>query len=81
MDELAFEANQVDADSVVTSLVEGTSKKDATVMVGHSPKNQTVLFSLPEGARAEDFVGKMCDVHVEQAKTWYLRGSLVGEPR
>ncbi len=81
VDELAFEANQVDADSVVTSLVEGTSKKDATVMVGHSPKNQTVLFSLPEGARAEDFVGKMCDVHVEQAKTWYLRGSLVGEPR
>ena len=81
VDELAYEANQVDADSVVTSLVEGTSKKDATVMVGHSPKNQTVLFSLPEGASPDDFVGKMCDVHVEQAKTWYLRGSLVGEPR
>ena len=51
------------------------------MLVGHSPKNQTVLFDLPEGKRAEDYIGKMCDVQVEVAKTWYLRGKLVGEPR
>lgn len=81
VDELAHEANQVDYDKVVTSLVEGTSKKDDSVLVGHSEKNQTVLFSLPEGHTAGEYVGKMCDVHVSEARTWYLRGALVGDPR
>jgi tRNA-2-methylthio-N6-dimethylallyladenosine synthase len=81
VDDLAYEANQVDDGATVTSLVEATSKKDETVMVGHSPKNQTVLFSLPDGSSPDDFVGRFCDVHVEEAKTWYLRGTLVGEPR
>ena len=81
VDDLAYKANQVDDGAIVTSLVEGTSKKDKTVMVGHSPKNQTVLFSLPDDSSPDDFVGKFCDVHVDEAKTWYLRGCLVGEPR
>ena len=81
VEDLAHEANQVDLNTTVTSLVEGTSKRDSSVLVGHSPKNQTVLFDLPEGKRAEDYIGKMCDVQVEVAKTWYLRGKLVGEPR
>ena len=81
VEDLAHEANQVDLNTTVTSLVEGTSKRDSSVLVGHSPKNQTVLFDLPEGKRAEDYIGKMCDVQVDVAKTWYLRGKLVGEPR
>jgi len=81
VEDLAHEANQVDLDTTVTSLVEGTSKKDGSVLVGHSPKNQTVLFDLPVGAAASDYIGKMCDVHVDVAKTWYLRGKLVGDPR
>lgn len=81
VEDLAHEANQVDLHTTVTSLVEGASKRDSSVLVGHSPKNQTVLFDLPEGKAADDFVGKMCDVEVDVAKTWYLRGKLVGEPR
>ena len=78
---LAHESNQAELDQTVTSLVEGTSKRDDSVMVGHSPKNQTVLFPLPDGSTPGDLVGRMCDVHVDEARTWYLRGRLVGDPR
>ena len=81
IEELAYKANQKELHTLVTSLVEGTSKKDSHVLVGHSPKNQTVLFSLPKDASAQDYIGKMCDVYVEEAKTWYLRGKLTGQPR
>ena len=77
----AFEANQLDVGGVARVLVEGSSKRDASVMVGHSEKNQTVHFPLPEGRSAADLVGRVCDVRVEGARTWYLRGALEGEPR
>ena len=77
----AFEANQLDVGGVARVLVEGSSKRDDSVMVGHSEKNQTVHFPLPEGRSAADLVGRVCDVRVEGARTWYLRGALEGEPR
>ena len=60
----AFEANQRDLGSTVDVLVEGASKRDAGLLAGKSPKNQTVHAPLPEdmrallaarGIRAEDF--------------------------
>ena len=50
-------------------------------MVGHSEKMRTVHFPLPEGLAAQDVIGKICDVHVEEARTWYLRGQIDGDPR
>lgn len=79
IEDLAYRANQKDLHRHVTSLVEGTSKKNSSVLVGHSPKNQTVLFDLPQGATPEQFIGQMCEVDVQEAKTWYLRGELVRE--
>lgn len=79
--QLAWEANQPYAGATVEALVEGTSKRDDRVMVGHSPHNQTVHFPLPEGGRPEDYVGRMVDVQVDEARTWYLRGTAEGEPR
>lgn len=81
VEDLAFAANAPYTGQIVESLVEGTSKKDAHVLCGHSPHNQTVLFPLPSGQKAEDFVGRMCRVEIDQARTWYLRGSLVGSPQ
>lgn len=81
VEDLAYEANQEAQDKVVEALVEGTSKRDSNIMVGHSKKNKTVLFELPSGYCADELVGKLADVHVEQARTWYLRGVMVGEPR
>ena len=78
---LAHDANQRDLGQVVEVLVEGPSKRDSQVLVGHSQKNQTVHFALPEGVAAESLVGMMADVCVEEARTWYLRGSMLGEPR
>lgn len=78
--ELAHEANQGDLGHEVEVLVEGPSKRDGN-MVGHSQKNQTVHFALPEGRAQDDLVGRLVDVHVDEARTWYLRGTVVGEPR
>ena len=77
----AHEANQYDLGTLAHVLVEGSSKRNDSIMVGHSEKNQTVHFSLPEGHTAEDLIGSIVDVRVEEAKTWYLRGSVEGDPR
>ena len=75
----AHDANQEDLGQLVGVLVEGPSKRDASVMVGHSEKNRTVHFQLPKGVSAEEAVGKIARVRVEEARTWYLRGSVEGE--
>ena len=79
--EQAHDANQGDLGKTVSVLVEGSSKRDDSVMVGHSEKMRTVHFSLPDGADPEDYVGKICNVKVEEARTWYLRGKIEGDPR
>ena len=78
---LAHAANQKDLDTLSEVLVEGTSKRNDGIMVGHSRKNQTVHFALPQGMLPEDVVGKLVDVRVKEARTWYLSGDVVGEPR
>ena len=79
--EQAHEANQEELGRDVSVLVEGTSKRDESIMVGHSEKMRTVHFPLPEGLAAQDAIGKICDVHVDEARTWYLRGQIDGDPR
>jgi len=61
--------------------VEGTSKRDQGVLVGHSAKNQTVHFPLPERWQGRDMAGSLVKVRVEEARTWYLRGTCEGDPR
>ena len=75
----AHDANQEDLGQLVGVLVEGRSKRDESVMVGHSEKNRTVHFPLPAGVGAGDAVGKIAHVRVEEARTWYLRGSVEGD--
>lgn len=79
--QLAHDANQQDLGALVEVLVEGTSKRSSQVLVGHSQKNQTVHFALPVGMSESDLVGKLVYVHVDEARTWYLSGSVVGIPR
>ncbi len=74
----AYAANQVDLNQTVPVLVEGASKRDSSMLSGRSPKNQTVHAPLPHGKSIEDYVGTIVDVHVDEAKTWYLKGQLVG---
>jgi len=73
----AWTQNQKELGTVVPVLFEGVSKRDAAVLAGKSPKNQTVHAVLPATARAEDYAGRLIDVCVEEARTWYLRGTLL----
>ena len=77
----SWEANQIDLGTSVEVLVESTSKRNSGVLVGHSAKNQTVHFPVPEGRMPEDLIGKFCTVDVDLARTWYLSGTMAGEPR
>ena len=78
--EQAYKANQPEVDTVVEVLVEGASKRDDSILVGKSPKNQTVHAPVPSGKRIDDLVGHFVNVHVDEARTWYLRGVIDGEP-
>ena len=77
----AHEANQDDLGQVVEVLVEGPSKRDENVLVGHSEKNRTVHFPVPPGLSEREVVGRIARVRVEEARTWYLRGEMEGAPR
>lgn len=81
VEQTAYDYNQGSLGSVVPMLIEGTSKKNAQVLQGKSPWNQTVHCPVPEGFDACDLVGKILDVHVDTARTWYLSGESVGAPR
>lgn len=70
----AFDNNQYDLRKDLEVLFEGTSKRDETVLTGRSPRNSTVHVDLPSGTSPEDFIGKIIPVHIEEAKTWYLKG-------
>lgn len=79
--QLAHDANERDLGTISEVLVEGSSKRSTDVMVGHSRKNQTVHFRVPDGHEPHEYVGRIVDVWVEEARTWYLAGSVVGSPR
>ena len=78
--ERAYEANQADLGATVDVLVEGASKRDAGLLAGKSPKNQTVHAPLPDGLSADDLAGTTVRVRVDEAKTWYLAGTVVEGP-
>ncbi len=73
----AYEKNQLDLGRTVPVLVEGTSKRDNLLIAGKSPKNQTVHAPLPEGVSANELEGSIVNVKVDEAKTWYLSGTIV----
>ena len=81
VEDLAFEWNQPFYGTDVEMLVEGSSKRDSNVLVGHSPWNQTVHCVIPDGDGPSELTGKFVNVHVNEAKTWYLRGDIVGAAR
>ena len=73
----AFEANQAELGATVDVLVEGRSKRDERYLAGKSPKNQTVHAILPDGTSIDDLVGSIVPVKIEEARTWYLKGTII----
>ena len=74
----AFELNQPDVGSVVPILVEGSSKRDERMIAGKSPKNQTVHALAPQGVTPSELAGMFVNVKIDDAKTWYLSGHVLG---
>ena len=73
----AYDFNQAQKGHVVDVLIEGASKKDSRIATAHSPENINVHAPIPEGAVLEDLVGRIVPVKIEEARTWYLRGTMV----
>ena len=73
----AYEVNQGEVGNRVEVLVEGASKRDASVLTGRSPKNLTVHAAVPDGVSPESLQGSILEVDIERARTWYLQGKVV----
>jgi tRNA-2-methylthio-N6-dimethylallyladenosine synthase len=59
-------------------LIEGTSKRDDRMLSGRTPTNKMVHAPLPEGCSAGGFEGRIVNVDVNAAQTWFLSGLLAG---
>ncbi len=81
VEKTAYDFNQGALNTTVPMLIEGTSKKNAGVLQGKSPWNQTVHCPVPAGADPAALIGKVLDVHIDTARTWYLSGESVGSAR
>jgi tRNA-2-methylthio-N6-dimethylallyladenosine synthase len=75
--ENAWKQNQKDTGKLVEVLVEGASKRDAQLLAGKSPKNQTVHAKIPADTTLDELLGKFVTVKIEEAKTWYLKGRII----
>lgn len=73
----ALHKNEKDTGARLPVLFDGTSKRDDRMLVGKSPKNQTVHVPLPAECELTSIVGTIRDVEIREARTWYLIGELV----
>ncbi len=74
--EQAFKANQIEVGRDIDVLIEGPSKRDDRLLVGKSPKNQTVHAPIGPDVDINNLIGTIRSVHIDEAKTWYLKGTL-----
>lgn len=69
--------NQKEIGSTIPVLVEGASKRDAHILTGKSPKLQTVHAPVKDAETLDSLLGTIVNVHVDDATTNYLQGTLV----
>jgi tRNA-2-methylthio-N6-dimethylallyladenosine synthase len=70
--EKANKQNQKYMGQILDVLVEGTSKKDDSMLTGYSNHNKLINF---KGNKAD--IGKIVKVKVTEVKTWALKGEQV----
>ena len=74
----ALENGAASVGAVLPVLFEGTSKRDATMLAGRAPNNKMVHAPVPAGHSADEFTGRIVDVVIDEAQTWFLFGRLAG---
>jgi tRNA-2-methylthio-N6-dimethylallyladenosine synthase len=72
--EISLEINRLLVGKTVELLVEGKSKNNPEMQSGRTRTNKLVHF-----AAAEDMTGKLVEVEITAAYTWYLTGKLVNK--
>lgn len=72
--DLSFESNRREVGESRLCLVEGTSKRDASVVSARTPQNRLVHVRLPEGADASSLAGTLQAILVTEAHPWFLTG-------
>lgn len=73
----AHDFNEPYAGKTVKALIEGTSKKDENILRGVSAHSQVVHAPIELGKTVNDYLGKIIDIKVDEAKTWYLKGTII----
>ncbi len=63
--------------TVQTVLLEGASKRDPRVLTGRTGGNKVVHVPLPAEASADRLAGKVVDVRIDDAQTWFCMGTLM----
>ncbi|MCL2403308.1 MAG: MiaB/RimO family radical SAM methylthiotransferase, partial [Coriobacteriia bacterium] len=58
-------------------LIEGTSKRDSSMLAGRTFGAKVMHIPLPEDADINDFAGQIVSAKVTEASTWFLRGELL----
>ncbi len=74
----AYEQNRRFVGRELEVLIEGVSKRDAGMCTGHGPHNITVHAKIPETSTIEELTGTFVTIRVNEARTWYLAGEIVG---
>jgi tRNA-2-methylthio-N6-dimethylallyladenosine synthase len=59
-------------------LIEGTSKRDETMLSGRTVTNKMVHAPVPDRRTADEYAGRIVDVVIDHAQTWFLSGQLAG---
>jgi tRNA-2-methylthio-N6-dimethylallyladenosine synthase len=59
-------------------LIEGPSRRDPSVLTGRSEGNKVVHVPVPAGDSAKSWAGRIVDIVIEDAQTWFLGGRLLG---
>ncbi|HET6350904.1 MAG TPA: tRNA (N6-isopentenyl adenosine(37)-C2)-methylthiotransferase MiaB [Coriobacteriia bacterium] len=70
----AFATNRALVGTVQPVLFESVSKRDDSVLTGRTPTNRVVHVPLPEGRSADEFAGRILDVTIDEAQTWFVNG-------
>ena len=74
----ALENSATCVGTVQPVLFEGASKRDECMLAGRTPSNKMVHVAVPEGHVADEYTGRILDVDIIGAQTWFLSGCLAG---
>lgn len=73
----ALRKNEALVGSVQKVLIEGVSKKDSDMLSGRSDGNKIVHAPIPHDRTLETLEGRILDVKITSAQTWFLSGYLL----